>query len=298
MFNPILWTASITPFSADGASVDFESFERLLRRQENAGNGILLLGSTGEGLLVSEQEREDIIEFAVKLKLTVPLMVSVPSVNLKQALATVEFCQGLPVSAFMFTTPIYTKPGIWGQTEWFNVLLEKAGNTPVMLYTIPSRTGVTLYPEVITNLRKSKNLWAIKNSTGRVESVTEYKAANPEIVVYCGDDCLMDDMELKGAVGLISVVSNAWENITRKYVDACNPASNNPNTLRIRQAFKTAAKAILSASNPLGIKALVHKMGYIAHPTVRLPLSLKDLPPIETLYKAHESIIREAALWH
>ena len=141
MLEQILWTATVTPFTADGSAVDYPSLENCLRRQEKSGNGIVLMGSTGEGLSFTNKERREIVEFACGLNLQTQLVIGVPSHNYYSALEWLEFCNSLPIQGYLLTTPIYTKPGVMGQTHWYEAMLDKAAH-PAILYNIPGRAAV------------------------------------------------------------------------------------------------------------------------------------------------------------
>ena len=127
----IVWTAIITPMDEDG-SLDLESFEKILRRQEAAGNAITILGSTGEALNIDESERKQILDFALGLKLKVPIMVGVGGINLHEQTKWIEYLNGLEVDAYLLVVPLYAKPGVHGQYGWFKHLLDTS-KRPCML---------------------------------------------------------------------------------------------------------------------------------------------------------------------
>lgn len=283
MLNQILYTACVTPFDGDG-EIDYRSLEKILRMQAQAGNGVVLLGSTGESLSLKDSERKEIVQFSCDLKLPTEVIVGVPSHNLFAALEWLEFCKDMPIQGYLMTTPIYTKPGILGQTQWFEKLLEKA-NHPAMLYNIPGRAGVRLHPEAVKNLHDHDNFLAIKDSSGAVESIVDYKIAAPNISVYCGDDYMMPSMAIEGSIGLISVASNAWPEATRRYVSQ---------SLKLQKLdtkiWWQASSSFFTASNPIPVKAFMKDIDIIAHDTVRLPLSLDDLPSHESLLQYHNQL--------
>jgi 4-hydroxy-tetrahydrodipicolinate synthase len=216
----ILWTALVTPFSPDGARVDFKAAEVLLRRQEAAGNGVLLLGSTGESMALSEAEKREVVQMATALNLSVPLMVGVPNINRAQTLDWIAFCNGQGVDAFLASTPAYTKPAAQGQIGWFGDIMNAAA-CPVMLYNIPSRTGAVLSPQVLSALGGHQNFWAVKESSGGLDAYIDYRAAAPHVAIYSGDDNMMPAVAPFGACGLVSVASNVWPEECRAYVDSC-----------------------------------------------------------------------------
>jgi 4-hydroxy-tetrahydrodipicolinate synthase len=265
--------------------------------QAEAGNGVVLLGSTGEGLSLTDSEKRTLVEFVCKLELNTKIMVGVPGVSLHQALKWLDFCKDMPIHGYLMTTPIYTKPGIMGQTLWFEKLLEIA-HVPAMLYNIPSRAGVNLHVETMRNLSSHEKFWAIKDSSGTVDTLIEYKKIAPNIEVFCGDDNMILDMAACGATGLVSVASNIWPHVAHEYVKRCllsfqhmTLESRKKTTAQMTEdnikssadIWQQACKALFIASNPIPTKALLHDIGLIEHKTVRLPLSTQDLPSVEML---------------
>nr|CAH7767303.1 unnamed protein product [Callosobruchus chinensis] len=253
--------------------------------QAEAENGVVLLGSTGESLSLTDSEKRTLVEFVCELKLNTKIIIGVPGVNLYQTLEWLDFCKGMPIHGYLMTTPIYAKPGIMGQTLWFEKLLKKA-HMPAMLYNIPSRAGVSLHAETVRNLSSHEKFWAIKDSSGTVDTLTQYKKVAPNIEVFCGDDNMIPDMAAKGAAGLVSVAANVWPSVVHKYVKQCM-SGKNPQA----DSWQQACKALFTASNPIPTKALLHDIGLIKHKTVRLPLSAEDLPSIETLRQANKMIL-------
>jgi 4-hydroxy-tetrahydrodipicolinate synthase len=262
--------------------------------QAEAGNGVVLLGSTGEGLSLTDSEKRTLVEFVCKLELNTKIIVGVPGVNLHQALKWLDFCKDMPIHGYLMTTPIYTKPGIMGQTLWFEKLLEKA-RVPAMLYNIPSRAGVNLHVETVCNLSNHEKFWAIKDSSGTVDTLIEYKKVAPNIEVFCGDDNMISDMAACGATGLVSVASNIWPRMAHEYVKQCllsfqrvtrkktTTQMTEDDAKNLTNVWQQVCKALFIASNPIPTKALLHDIGLIEHKTVRLPLSTEDLPSVERL---------------
>lgn len=285
MKSTFLWTACVTPFNCSEDSIDYQSLQRLLTMQAEAENGVVLLGSTGESLSLTDSEKRTLVEFVCELKLNTKIIIGVPGVNLYQTLEWLDFCKGMPIHGYLMITPIYTKPGIMGQTLWFEKLLEKA-HVPAMLYNIPSRAGVSLHAETVRNLSSHEKSWAIKDSSGTVDTLTQYKKVAPNIEVFCGDDNMIPYMAAKGAAGLVSVAANVWPRVVHEYVKQCM-SGENPQ----EDSWQQACKTLFTASNPIPTKALLHDIGLIEHKTVRLPLSTEDLPSIETLRQANKMIL-------
>lgn len=305
MKSTFLWTACVTPFNYNGDSIDYSSLQRLLTIQAEAENGVVLLGSTGESLSLTDSEKRTLVEFVCKLKLSTKIIIGVPGVSLYQTLEWLDFCRGIPIHGYLMTTPIYAKPGIMGQTLWFEKLLEKA-HVPAMFYNIPSRAGVSLYAETVRNLSSHEKFWAIKDSSGTVDTLAQYKKVAPNIEVFCGDDNMISGMAACGSAGLVSVTSNVWPHVAHEYVKQCLLSFQRVTLESRRKAttqmtendvksstdiWQQACKALFTASNPIPTKALLHDIGLIEHQTVRLPLSTEDLPSIEKLRQANKMIL-------
>ena len=182
------------------------------------------------------------------------------------------------------TTPIYTKPGVFGQIHWFEQLLDKAAH-PAMLYNIPGRAAVRLHPDAVKVLQKHERFLAIKDSSGMVDSGVEYRMVAPDIAVYCGDDYMMPATAIEGAVGLVSVASNAWPEATRRYVTHCLKCEKLKDKI-----WWEVCKSLFSASNPIPVKALLKDIGEISNDVTRPPLSLEDLPSRQVLLDYHKVI--------
>lgn len=283
MPHPIVFTACVTPLCPDG-TVDYLSFERLLRTQEASGNGVMLLGSTGESLAFASEEKRHIVAFACGLGLSIPILVGISGHHFGESCDWVDGCNDWPIHGYLVSTPIYARPGIVGQTRWLEALLERSSH-PMMLYNNPGRTGTVLQPQVLRNLAGHPKLWAIKNTGDSLDLTRAYRHAHGGIVVYCGDDGAMPAMALEGAVGLVSMASNAWPMAIRRYVESALGAVDAvPDHARWQPVFD----ALGSASNPIPIKALLKEIGVIDYDTLRPPLSMDDLPSRQALVTAHE----------
>lgn len=287
MKNPkqmTLWTAVVTPFNED-LSVDWYSFENLLRKQEQAGNGVVLLASTGEGSAFSDEEKRVVMKRVAALNLSVPIMVGVGGFNLPSTISWLKFCEGLPIDAYLLVTPPYSKPGPRGQTAWFKALLD-AVSKPCMLYNVPSRTGCQLSVDAVAALSTHPNCWAIKEASGSVSQFHNYRNAAPGVLLYSGDDGLMPTLAAEGAKGLVSVIANAWPKGTRKYVSQC---AQNPNE-EVIILWRRASEAMFTTSNPVPIKRLLYTKGWIKTPLVRPPLSSDDLACDEELRRCDQLV--------
>ncbi|AAP05454.1 4-hydroxy-tetrahydrodipicolinate synthase [Chlamydia caviae] len=283
-----LLTACITPFLPN-YEIDFLSFERILYSQKKEGNGVVLLGSTGESLALTVKEKESLVAFACSLKLQIPIVVGVSGTSLNDALEWMKICHAYPIDGFLIPSPIYTKPGVYGQTLWFESLLNTT-DKPVILYNIPSRAGTPLYLETVGALASHPSCYGVKDSGGSIERCREYAQIAPHLVVYCGDDSLWPQMHSYGAQGLISVLSNSWPREARSYVD--NPYQES-NTL----LWQELSLWLSLTTNPIAIKAVLAYKQDIAHSVLRLPLSIADLQNAEALPNVVEKMLKWSQIY-
>lgn len=267
-----LWTAVITPMFED-FSIDYDSFENVLKKQEETGNGILILGSTGEGLNLLDSEKKDIVKFTKSLKLSVPVMAGIGGFHLEAQKEFIRFCDEEKVDALLLVNPIYAKPRKEGQFAWFNALMETT-TTPCMVYNVPSRTGVKLHPSVPARLNKKfGHLMGVKEASGSVPDFKAFRDADPNVVMYSGDDSLTRDFVAEGAIGLVSVASNCWPKQTLKYLELCLEGK----TDQLYEEWIPCADLLFDAPSPIPVKTLMEHKGWIESNTVRLPLVVEDL---------------------
>lgn len=279
-----LWTALITPMHEDG-EVNHDELASLIHLQDDAGNGVLLLGSTGEGLALDDEEKRQVIKTATNLNIDVPIMAGVGGFNLRNQIEWIEFCNEAGVDSFLLVNPLYSKPGPNGQTEWFRALLDTA-DKPCMIYNIPSRTGVKLHEEVLQALENHPALFGVKEASGSIEAFRRYRQTAPGLKFYSGDDALTPFFAVIGCEGLVSVASNVWPEAVHVYVDRCLSGQ----THRLLDTWKEPAEVLFSAPNPIPVKILLREKGIIGHSTLRPPLTEAELSNIDILKEADKAI--------
>ncbi len=267
-----LWTAAVTPMN-DFAEIDYDSLESVLREQEIAGNGVLVLGSTGEGLNLTLEEKQEVVKFAKSLNLVVPLMAGIGGFNLEAQIEFIKYCDELSVDAFLLVNPIYAKPGKEGQYTWFKSLMTET-DTSCMIYNVPSRAGSKMHPEVPARLfSEFDNYMGLKEASGSVDEFKAFRDMAPDAPLYCGDDNLIKEFVELGAVGHVSVASNAWPKKTRKYLDLALSGD-------LELLFKdwvSCVDLLFDAPSPTPVKTLLFHKGWINSDQVRLPLMRSDL---------------------
>lgn len=286
--NVTLWTALITPFTESDNTlkleVDFDSLTRLVREQEEAQNGLLILGSTGEALNIDLATKQAIIKHVITLKPKVPVMAGVGGHDLSQTLDWVRWLETQELDCYLMVVPMYAKPGPKGQTLWFKALMDTV-KRPVMLYNVPGRTGKELELETVKELKDHKNFWAIKEASGSVEKFKAYLQACGNKQVYCGDDGLFPEFANAGSCGLVSVASNPWPKQTHLYVRQCLEKSFDAKDL-----WERAANSLFCASNPVPAKRLIKLEGRIKSDILMPPLTQSDLRDETPVVEANKAI--------
>lgn len=280
-----LWTALVTPLTP-GLTVDFESLGKLIQEQCDAKNGLLILGSTGEALNLSLSMRKEIVEYTIAQKPTSPIMIGVGGHALQEQIEWVEWLETKSIDAYLMVTPIYAKPGSYGQYEWFKNLMDRVSR-PVMIYNVPGRASMELSYQAISMLKDHKNYWSIKEASGSVEKMKKYLEASGNKKVYCGDDALLPAFTKAGACGLISVASNAWPKETNLYVRKSLDGSLADSAVTL---WKDASLSLFIASNPIPAKAILVNEGRISHDTMMPPLSRRDLTDTVKLLQSSEKV--------
>ncbi len=283
--NYSLWTAVVTPLM-DNGSVDFESLTKVVREQEAADNGLLILGSTAEALNLNLKTRKAIVEHVIGMQPKTPIMVGVGGQMLEDQLEWTAYLESQKIHGYLMVTPLYAKPGPKGQYEWFKALMDSV-TRPVMLYNVPGRSAVAMSTEAVSRLTTHKNFWSIKEASGSVDKFKEFvKAANGK-QVFCGDDALMPDFAREGAAGLVSVASNAWPKETHLYVTQCLNK-----TFDAKELWTRASNSLFVVSNPVPVKRLMFERGTIRSSRMAAPLHHEDMISAAPVMEAQEAVSR------
>lgn len=279
-----LWTALVTPFFENN-EIDFPSLKKIATAQAQAGNGLLLLGSTGEGLALTRAEQLNIVEFVCNLQLNTPIMVAVGGYNLPEQIHWIEHCNALPIDSFLLGTPLYAKPGAVGQTQWFTALLD-AAKFPCMLYNVPSRSGVEIPISTVQQLQSHPNCWAMKEASGDLNKFLAYREHCPEIDLYTGEDAMLPYLVAAGAKGLVSVCANAWPQAAQMYVQLCLAGQTNT----LFPLWNKAVEVLFCVANPIPVKVLMQQQKNIQTPILRAPLTHLELTDNTELLAFDEKI--------
>src|SRR5574341_802247 len=212
--------AIITPFTEDNR-IDKEGLRQNIEfLVENGVSGIVPCGTTGEAATLSIEEHEKVIEYAVECS-TVPVVAGTGSNNTTEALELTRFAEDAGADAALLITPYYNKPNDRGMLAHFKKVAE-AVDIPIILYNVPSRTGINLKPELVGELAKISNITGIKEASGILDQVTKILelTRDEDFVVLSGDDGLTLPIMALGGAGVISVVANVAPKLMVSMVQA------------------------------------------------------------------------------
>lgn len=271
-------TAMVTPFN-DKREVDYEKVEMLAYQLVNTGSdAVLVTGTTGESpTLTHEEEMEILLSAKRGVGASGKVIMGTGSNSTETAVMMAKKAEKEGVDAILSVVPYYNKPSQAGIIEHFSAVAE-AVEIPVVLYNIPSRTGVNMSVETIKTLaRKYENVVAVKQSYGDMDVITDIKLNCPkDFAVYCGDDSLTLPMLSVGAHGVISVASHLFGKEIKSMIR--NFKTGDVMTARnMHQKLYPIFKKLFMAPNPVPVKAaLAYReiiSDYVRRPLVELTKS-------------------------
>ena len=263
-------TAISTPFNERG--VNFQEFSRLIEEQIKEGvDSIIVCGTTGESATMTEEERLQTIECAVKTANgRVPIIAGTGSNNTRAVIEMNKKVEQLGVDGLLIVTPYYNKTTQKGLIEHYKIIAKNT-KLPIILYNVPSRTGVNILPETCLELSKIENIVAIKEASGDLSQIAlTANLCRENLSIYSGNDDQIIPILSLGGIGVISVLSNIKPRYTH---DMCFQFFNG----KIKEATKMQIdaipliKALFSEVNPIPVKAALNMIGY-DYGIPRLPL--------------------------
>jgi 4-hydroxy-tetrahydrodipicolinate synthase len=268
-----VYTALVTPFSADGSSIDFEAYEQLLAQQIQGGvSGLVPCGTTGESPTLSDAEQRELITRTVRFANgRVPVLAGTGSFNTKKSIEASKAAFEAGADGVMIVMPYYSKPS---QEGLFRHVTEiaKAVSGPVVVYNVPGRHIVDLSVDTFVRILDAcPNVVGIKDASGNVLFCQELLVkARGRVVNLSGDDPLTLPLMAVGAQGVISVTSNLYpKQVSEVVADALG--GKWADAERKNSALYLLHRALFSEPSPAPIKAALAIKG-LSRPSVRLPL--------------------------
>lgn len=276
-------TALITPTDKNG--VNYQQLKELIDWQIDEGiDALVICGTTGEGSTFSEAEQREILRFSAEaIGGRVPFIAGTGSNNTANAIEMTKYACEIGADAMLVVTPYYNKTTQKGLVEMFNAIAD-VSTKPIILYNVPSRTGINIEPATYLELAKHPMISAIKEANGDLSKIVETMAlVGDKLDLYSGNDDQILPLLSLGGVGVISVLSNVLPAKTReictRYFEGDIKGS-----AEIQFNLLPLTNALFSEVNPIPVKAAISKMGYCEN-YVRLPLTTMDESKAEIMYE-------------
>ena len=277
-------TAIITPFTKDG--VNFEEFRKMIEFQISEGaDAIIVCGTTGESSTMTVEERKETIRFAIDVAARrIPIIAGTGSNCTKSAIEMSRFAESVGADAVLLVTPYYNKTTQDGLIAHYKAIAETI-SIPVILYNVPSRTGLNILPKTCLELSKVENIVAIKEASGNISQIAEIaNLCKNDLAIYSGNDDQVLPILSLGGLGVISVLSNIIpkdvHDMVQSFFDGNieKATSIQLNTLKL-------TSALFSEVNPIPVKAACNMLGFNA--------GIPRLPLIEMSEKGKENLKNE-----
>ena len=275
-------TALITPITENG--IDFEAFAKLIDWQIEKGiNGLVVCGTTGESSTLTDEEHREAIRFAVKQAAgRVPVIAGTGSNDTAYAIELTKEACAAGADEVLVLTPYYNKATQKGLIKMFTAIAD-ASTVPVILYNVPSRTGVNIEPATVAELAKHPRISAIKDAGGNISKTAELiSLCGDNIDVYSGNDDQVIPIMSLGGQGCISVLSII---MPKEAVEMCRlfKEGKTAEAAKMQIDLLPLINALFSEVNPIPVKAAMAAMGF-CDDYLRLPLTPMEDGNREKLY--------------
>ena len=265
-------TAIATPF--DDKGVNEKEFEKLIEFQiQNDVDSIIVCGTTGEATTMTQQEKDNAIKCAIRTSNgRVPIIVGTGSNSTSQAIQNSKRAKDLGADGILVVTPYYNKCTQKGLVDHYTKIAESVYPLPVIMYSVPSRTGVNILPKTCYELSKIENIVAIKEASGNLSQIAEIaQLCGNTLNIYSGNDDQILPILSVGGIGVISVLSNIFPKETHDMVFEFL-SGNIEKAKNLQLKYIPFIKALFSEVNPIPVKAALNLIGY-NFGTPRLPLT-------------------------
>ena len=264
-------TALITPLTAEG--IDYAAFGRVIDWQIEQGvNALVIAGTTGEGSTLSDEEHREAIRFSVERAAgRVPIIAGTGSNDTDYAISLSRYACQAGADALLVVTPYYNKATQKGLVAMYTAIAD-AVDKPIILYNVPSRTGVGIEPATYLALADHPNIVGIKEANGNISKIVETAAlVGDKLDLYSGNDDQIVPILAMGGKGVISVLSNVMPartvEICRRFFDGDVAGS-----ARLQCELLPLINALFSEVNPIPVKAAMAELGWCEN-YLRLPLT-------------------------
>lgn len=265
--------ALVTPMNKDG-SVNYETLEQLIEFQiKNGTDAIITCGTTGESATLTPEEKRKVIKFTIeKTAKRIPVIAGTGCNNTQAALMSSLEAQELGADGLLIVTPYYNKTSQSGLIKHYTYIADRV-HIPIILYNVPSRTGVNINPETCAELAKHPNICAIKEASGDISQVAKIKnLCGDNLDIYSGNDDQIVPLLSLGGIGVISVFSNICPRechlLVKEYLE-----ENTKIASKMQIKYLELMNAMFCDVNPIPVKEALNMMGYNCG-RCRMPLDI------------------------
>ncbi|GCC53076.1 4-hydroxy-tetrahydrodipicolinate synthase [Chryseotalea sanaruensis] len=278
--------ALVTPFTVDG-TVDYKGLKRLLNHTAKGVDYYVVMGTTGESVTTSKEEKKAILAFVkANNRKNLPIVYGIGGSNTQDVIDNIKQTDFEGVDAILSVSPYYNKPSQEGIYQHFKAIAGKSP-VPVILYNVPGRTASNMSAATTLRLASHKNIIGIKEASGNMEQCMKIAADKPEdFMLISGDDMLTVPLYSIGGIGVISVLANAYPVHFKKmkeYAFAGKYAKASQELFKLLDINSP----MYEEGNPVGIKFVLSELG-VCNYNVRLPL----VAPSETLKKKIQQLMK------
>jgi len=273
--------AIVTPFNKDG--INFPKLKELIEWHiENKTDAIIICGTTGEASTMTECEKKEAIKFTVDtVNKRIPVIAGTGSNNTMASVEMSKYAESVGVDGLLVINPYYNKTSAKGLITHFKIIAE-AVKTPIVVYNVPSRTGMNITPKALFELCQMENIVAVKEASGNISQIAEIKAlCKDKLDIYSGNDNEILPTLAIGGMGIISVIANI---VPKDVHDICELFFNGDIKASQELFLKTIplTNACFCETNPIPIKTALNLMGREVG-DLRLPLVDMDTTNLEFL---------------
>ena len=276
-------TALITPTTSSG--IDYAAFRKVINWQIEEGiNALVICGTTGEGSTLSDAEHREALQCAVDTAAgRIPIIAGTGSNDTAYAIELTRFACSIGCDAMLCVTPYYNKATQKGLVAMYYAIAD-ASTKPLILYNVPSRTGVNIEPSTYVELAKHPMIAGIKEANGNISKIVETASLiGDQLDIYSGNDDETVPILSVGGKGVISVLSNV---APRGTVEMCKRffAGDVAGAMELQAKYLPLIRALFSEVNPIPVKAAMAAMGFCEN-HLRLPLTPMEDAHREVLYQ-------------
>lgn len=286
-------TALITPFTEDGKDVEYNQFEKLVNFQiERKIDALVVSGTTGESPVLTRDEKINLFHIAVNnAKGLVPVIAGTGSNNTEEAVRKSNDAEKQGVNGLLIVTPYYNKCNDEGLLKHYQFISDRV-STPIIVYNVPSRTGVTVKPDIYKELANIKNIVAVKEASGNISDfIKTVSLCDDKLDFYSGNDDQTVAMMSYGAKGVISVVSNIIPDIMSNITRLCL-SYDYFHASEMHKKYLSLMNSMFCETNPIPIKSACNMLLGLNN-SLRLPLtklSCENLLKLRKILQDYELI--------